>query len=78
MIDSESRESSLLLNIFRTSCMVMGVTPMTLSWILQVSRCSCVQVHAEDSGPDKPLMECDPIQLAIFSHRSALRCQPVW
>ena len=32
------------------------------------------QVHAEDTGPDKPLMECDPIQLAIFSHRSALHC----
>ena len=29
------------------------------------------QVHAESTGSKKPLTECDPIQLAIFSHRSA-------
>ena len=32
-----------------------------------------MQVHAETSGSKKPLTECDPIQLAIFSHRWCLR-----
>ena len=36
--------------------------------------CSSTQVHSDNAGSDKPLMECDPIQLAIFSHRSALLC----
>ena len=29
----------------------------------------CCQVHADTSASKKPLTECDPIQLAIFSHR---------
>ena len=29
----------------------------------------CRQVHADTSVSKKPLTECDPIQLAIFSHR---------
>lgn len=68
-VRAASRASMTHNSVYRAShCRLHETAIQSLTAALH----SCAQVHAENSGPEKPLMECDPIQLAIFSHRSSL------